>query len=62
MNKLLKLANASENHNGAIKCDLLESLILEASIEFLREMKNIGNDNQKVNKKQLVEIIENLKD
>jgi len=39
----------------------LEKLIQEATIEFLVEMKKIGNDNTKINKDQLIENIQKIK-
>jgi len=61
MKKLLKLANATKNHEGSMKCNILEALIQEATIEFLVEMKKIGNDNTKINKDQLIENIQKIK-
>jgi|11BtaG_2_1085332.scaffolds.fasta_scaffold122461_2 hypothetical protein len=61
MNKLLKLAKATGNHAGSMRCNILEKLIQEATIEFLVEMKKIGNDNTKINKDQLIENIQKIK-
>ncbi len=54
---LQAIASMVENQSGSKQCDLLEALIVKASIELRYTLEEIGNENDDLNKSDICNLI-----